>query len=293
MKKSFFAYLLLVLSMMYLSGSNVYASMGGGKMLDASNSCRVTYSVDEGTLYVPCIKVMSTSEEYQFYMAELQQIPDTEPLQFYVIRTEEIGEENQNDACMTTYSIESEKAYLPCVDMVSGSSTKPGYMELHIDSSSSPYFFVADAVLSTSHRTRSNCPSSANYSGRTNGANLSNYGYKNPLSSFTARTQTGTFFTNPSSGYSYGTHVGVDYSISSGSSVYSVCNGKIVESRDFTYQRKSRNNSKSYWNSRVIVRCNSSGSSFLTIYGHVDDALPSGTSVVAGQHIANLLDQTP
>jgi len=112
---------ILALLLPFMFMGNAYADTEPPNLGASDNQCRATYALDEGTLHVPCVKVLNPAEEPQFYAAELQQIPDTEPLQFSVMPTAESNEENQDDSCVATYSVESGEVYIPCVDMVNSS----------------------------------------------------------------------------------------------------------------------------------------------------------------------------
>ena len=65
--KSYILTYLLALSIASMLFGNAYANAGSkSSVLDTSNSCRATYTLDEGTLYVPCIKVLPPVEGTQF-----------------------------------------------------------------------------------------------------------------------------------------------------------------------------------------------------------------------------------
>ena len=119
---------------------------------------------------------------------------------------------------------------------------------------------------------------------------LTQHGYANPLSNFVNLTATGRFLQNPDTGYKYGKHLGMDYDASAEDIIYSICDGTVVESKDYnfhrTYNTTIRDEYNSYWTSRVVVRCASP--SFLVIYGHVDGALNENDSVQKGAYIAKL-----
>ncbi|HIE01878.1 MAG TPA: hypothetical protein EYP59_16605 [Thiotrichaceae bacterium] len=291
-----------LLSLALMLMCNAYANTEPPDLGASDSQCRATYALDDGTLSIPCVKVLNPVEGPQFYAAELQQIPDTEPLQFSVTQTAENNEVNQDDSCVATYLVESGEFQLPCVDRVNLSgeveSADMVFKTISADSSNLSWFVVEETSFSSQLRRytkaiRKSCPSSSNYKGSQNWANLTDYGYANPLDNFVGMNQTGTFFTNPKTGYSYGTHLGTDYGVKNlaGANVYSICDGSITsESVDYTANRtsKGRDKYKSYFNSRVIVRCDSSNASFLAIYGHVDNALSHGKRVSKGDKIAEI-----
>jgi murein DD-endopeptidase MepM/ murein hydrolase activator NlpD len=129
------------LIILMLMGNAFADTKGPADLVGPSDSqCRATYAVDEGTLSVPCIKVLNPVEGSQFYAAELQQIPDTEPLQFSVMPISESNNENHGDSCVATYAVESGEVYLPCVNMMDSSgeveSGDMAFQKIATDSSS-------------------------------------------------------------------------------------------------------------------------------------------------------------
>jgi murein DD-endopeptidase MepM/ murein hydrolase activator NlpD len=138
---------------------------------------------------------------------------------------------------------------------------------------------------------RANAVSTSDWDQRTNGFNFVTYGWSNPLPDILTRTLAQPFF---SSHYFVDgrKHLGTDLMAAAGTMVFSLCQGRILESKDFTYQRNSgRSKYLSYFNSRVTVQCSHSQGDFLAIYMHVDGALvAAGDSVQAGQQIARLTE---
>ncbi|GEM_PF-767098 len=112
---------LLVLSLLSTLMGNVYADSKLSE-LDTSNHCRATYAVDEGTLSVPCVKVLNPTEGPPFYSAELQQLPETEPLQFSITRITESNGENQEDSCLAT--LDDGTLFIPCVEVSKNGDTQ-------------------------------------------------------------------------------------------------------------------------------------------------------------------------
>jgi len=134
-----------------------------------------------------------------------------------------------------------------------------------------------------------NATSTKDYDLNHNKFDFNNYGYSNPIDGFV-----GSYLAQPfdSSHYFYGkSHLGADFMTSAGTNVYSICDGKIIESQDMTYQVnvRHRNNYKAYYNSRVIIQCHQDTLQFLAIYGHVDEAIVRvGSNVTKGQLIAHV-----
>ncbi len=130
--------------------------------------------------------------------------------------------------------------------------------------------------------------STSDYDREDNDVDFTNYGYSNPIDNFV-----GSYLAQPfdSTHYFSGkTHLGADLMVSAGTNVYSICDGRVIESQDMTYQQNNRhrNNYNAYFNSRLIIQCNNS-QSFLTIYGHIDNSLVSiGDDVLQGQLIAEI-----
>lgn len=130
--------------------------------------------------------------------------------------------------------------------------------------------------------------STSDYEGG-NAISLSQWGYADPLNNITGIKLLRSFY---STGYRNDLgydHTGTDFMVSAGTEVKSICDGSIYESQDFSYQKsvRLRNNFDSYYNSRVIVKCNAP-TPFLAIYMHVDGGLSSGSSVSKGTTIAKI-----
>jgi murein DD-endopeptidase MepM/ murein hydrolase activator NlpD len=123
------------------------------------------------------------------------------------------------------------------------------------------------------------CPSSLDYGRQNNPIDFATYGYANPMDGFV-----GAYLAQPFMSPYYGTsntHLGMDLMTPAGTPVYSICVGKVIESRDMTFEKTvwgSSDNYDSYFNSRVIIQCDAG---FLAICGHVD-----GAKVSLGQRVA-------
>jgi len=90
--KSYILAYLLALSAASMLFGNAYANTGSKSfVVDTSNSCRATYTFDEGTFYVPYVEVPTVADESQFYVASMRQISDTEPLQFSIAKVMDIS----------------------------------------------------------------------------------------------------------------------------------------------------------------------------------------------------------
>ncbi len=133
--------------------------------------------------------------------------------------------------------------------------------------------------------------STSDWDQRTNGFNFATYGWSNPLPDILTRTLAEPFFSAHylSDGRR---HLGTDLMAPSATKVFSLCQGRIVESKDFTYQRNSgKSKYLSYFDSRLTVRCSHQQGDFLAIYMHVDGALvAAGDNVQAGQQIGQLTE---
>jgi len=254
------------------------------------DNCYASYSVEEGMLSVPCVELIDTFEKTQFYTVILQQVSETQPVQFSLTQIIETDEINHNDQCLATFLRATGELHLPCVTVMQSAHSEE-VKELTLQLLPTANFILLESQLSTrSRRNTDDCPTTFTYNHGNNLADLTHYGYANPLDSFVGIYQAGAFSANPDSGYSYGTHLGIDYGVAAGANVYSICDGVVTsESKDFTdNQNGGRNNYSSYWNSRVVVQCNYLDTPFLVIYGHVDQALSSGTVISAGQKIAEI-----
>ncbi len=119
MRRSIFAYI-IALSVAYLSLGNVYANDDKGSIIESllaaemGNDCRATYSVEGQTLAIPCVEV---SGESASYAVQMQQVTDSDPLAFSMIQVEE-NATRSDGSCQASYTVETGKLDLPCVDVV-------------------------------------------------------------------------------------------------------------------------------------------------------------------------------
>jgi len=129
--------------------------------------------------------------------------------------------------------------------------------------------------------------STSDYDRQNNEVNFVDYGYSNPIDGFVGSYLAQPF--NSTHYFSGATHLGADFMTTAGTNVYSICDGRVIESQDMTYQQniRHRNNYNAYFNSRIIIQCNQSNQNFLVIYGHVDNStVDTETNVTQGQLIA-------
>lgn len=132
------------------------------------------------------------------------------------------------------------------------------------------------------------CISTDDYDQQGNPVTLMTYGYTDPIDGFVGATLEQPFMSDHySAGYS---HLGADFMVPAyTTNVYSICDGTVIENQDMTYQKdvRLRNNYNAYFNSRIIVQCDSP--SFLVIYGHVDNnEIPATNRVTKGMKIAEI-----
>jgi Peptidase family M23 len=130
--------------------------------------------------------------------------------------------------------------------------------------------------------------SSADYEGRAP-VTFTSWGYADPLDSFTSKTLSRSFFSTSYHNDLSLEHTGVDIMTSAGTAVYSICDGSVYESQDYDYQRQVRGRDQydSYYNSRLVIRCDGTSAPFLAIYMHINSAIISGR-VQKGQLIASI-----
>lgn len=265
--------LALLLPLMMLI-NNAFADSQELADLESGNSqCRAIYALDEGTLSIPCVKVFKPTDEPQFYAAELQQIPDTEPPQFSVNQLLSASNlKNQADSCVATYLITSGEVYLPCVDMVEPSgeieSSELIFQTDFTNSVSSLQLFFDDTSLDETIRTR-----------HTRGNNIpeATTGFIWPLFDYKFTNNGGYKFEQISSHGGNVYHPGEDWNVASspggpgngdkGLDVVAVANGKVVY---------VNHNS---WGG-LVIQHHYKGETWYSQYGHVQNILVSENQIV-------------
>jgi surface antigen len=144
--------LTLLIILMFMG--NAFADTKKSTPNQSDNQCSATYAADEGTLTIPCVKVLNSAEEPQFYAAELQQIPETEPLQFSVIGITDTSDENQYNSCVATF--DDGTLFLPCLDILEPNGDIQFYeMTLEQTTSMEPFIFM---VIAENHQTKAKTP---------------------------------------------------------------------------------------------------------------------------------------
>jgi surface antigen len=143
---------LVVLSFLFTLMGNVYAEDSKLSELDTSDHCRATYAVDEGTLSVPCVKVLNPMEGPPFYSAELQQLPETEPLQFSITQIVENNGENQDESCLAT--LDDGTLFIPCVEVSKNGETQTFEASLEQTAFGKSLRFTVTAVSNDQVRAR-------------------------------------------------------------------------------------------------------------------------------------------
>jgi len=255
---------------------NAFANTNSSVNSNISDSqCRATYTLDDGKLSVPCVKVLNPAKESQFYSAELQQITDAEPLQFSVTPIVKSNEENQDDSCVAIYSVESGDVYIPCVDMVnsSGEVESDSLTFKTISPDSLSLVQLAQGTFASVRRdTRNNIPEANTgftwplpYNFRNNG------GYK-----FGQFSKLGGNVYHPAQDWNVPDYPGGSGNGDKGLNVVAVANGKVVD---------VRHNS---WGG-LVIQHNYKGETWYSQYGHVQNITVSKNTIVTkGQKVAEI-----
>jgi len=273
---------LALLTIFLLMVSNAFADTKGAADFGSSDSqCRATYAVDDGTLKVPCVKVLNPTEGPPFYTAELQQIAETEPLQFSVTRTVENNDENQEDSCVATYSAESGEVYLPCVDMVDPSgeieSNELIFQTISTDSFSSLQLVLDNASLDEAFRTRRTIRGSSIPEATTGFTWPLPYNFSNNGGyQFEDFSTLGGSVYHPAQDWNVPNSPGGSGDGDKGLDVVAVANGKVVDV-----------NHKSWGG--LVIQHNYKGETWYSQYGHVQNIVVSENQIVTkGQKMAEI-----
>lgn len=109
--------------------------------------CRATYSIQDNTLWVPCVDVVMLPNAVKSYTVVMQSLPDTDPLQLSVQQVLEPPVDEVTDECRATYLVDEGTFSIPCVEVLETSGNVQSYQVfLKQNAMGDPSLFVMDSL---------------------------------------------------------------------------------------------------------------------------------------------------
>jgi hypothetical protein len=131
---------ILFLSLLFVLQSTVSLASEGV-------DCRAVYSIQDNTLWVPCVAVVTPPEAVESYAVMMQSLSNTAPLQLSIQQILGGPVEEITDECQATYLVNEGTLSLPCVDVLETSDNTQSYqMVLKQSTTGNPSVFVIDSL---------------------------------------------------------------------------------------------------------------------------------------------------